>query len=235
VSSGLDFHGVSRRFGEKTALDGLDLLCSPALATALVGPNGAGKSTALALAAGLLAPTAGTIHVDGRLLRPRQGPAGAGYLPQASAFHPLLRVGEILDFAAAVRRAGPAEKGRALAVSGLGPALGRPVGELSGGWVRRVGLLAALVGSPRLLLLDEPFVGLDPETLGRLLAHLTEAVADGVTVVVASHDFEVLDLLSPRVAVLDEGRLRHLVAPGGGSSRELYRQGVGAPALGGAP
>jgi ABC-type multidrug transport system ATPase subunit len=238
VTGGLRFAKVGRRFGEQVALQDLELDCPTGVLTCLVGPNGAGKSTALALAAGLLAPTAGAVLFRDIQVLPAVAPQTTGYLPQRSAFHPSFTVGEVLSFTFDARGATDDEGRRALEVTGLGEVLGRYVGELSGGWVRRLGLLTALLGSPDLLLLDEPFVGLDPETHDRLLNHLEERLESGATIVTASHDFEVLDPFGPSVAVLEEGRLRltATVSPQGAatesglflSSRVVYRRALGA-------
>ncbi len=242
----LRFANVGRRFGGHVALQELELNCPPGTLTCLVGPNGAGKSTALALAAGLLAPTTGAVLLAGNPVRLELPPPSTGYLPQRSAFHPSFTVGEIIEFTLAARAASEEERRRTLEVTGLGEVLSRYVGELSGGWVRRLGLLSALLGSPALLLLDEPFVGLDPETHDRLLSHLQERLESGATLIMASHDFEVLDLFEPNVAVLEEGRLRltaSLSAKNGSentgqtgscltSTRSVYRQALGAVPIG---
>jgi len=194
-----------------------------------VGPNGAGKSTLLALAAGLLAPSSGRVMVGGSQVRPATAPAATGYLPQRSAFASALRVREILDFTLAARAAGPAARDEMLAATGLEAVLGRAAGTLSGGWLRRLGLACALVPPAALLLLDEPFVGLDPGTLDHLIEHLQQRAAEGATVVVSSHDFSVIDQLAARVAVLDEGVLA--AAPSAVThSRALYRAVLSARA-----
>jgi len=238
LKTGLRFANVGRRFGDRVALEDLDLDCPAGTLTCLLGPNGAGKSTALALAAGLLAPTVGEVCFGGRQVLPAVAPETTGYLPQHSAFHPSFTVAEVVDFTVASRSATSGQRHRALEVTGLEGISERFVGELSGGWVRRLGLLSALLGSPALLLLDEPFVGLDPETLDRLVVHLAERVEDGAVIVMASHDFEDLDPFGPRVAVLEEGRLRYAatVSPDGveadgsslASSRVVYRRALGA-------
>lgn len=246
MTAGLRFSKAGRRFGDHVALDDLELDCPAGALTCIVGPNGAGKSTALALAAGLLTPTAGAVHFEGSLVRPELPPETTGYLPQRSAFHPSFTVAEVVDFTVAARAAAGNERRLALEATGLAEVLSRFVGELSGGWVRRLGLLSALLGSPALLLLDEPFVGLDPETHDRLLSHLQERLESGATIVMASHDFEVLDPFEPRVAVLEEGRLCLTAtvspdnaldsAPDGvpdegrsfASSRLVYRHALGA-------
>jgi len=226
MSLGLVFDNVGRRFGECQALVDFNLACQPGVMTSLIGPNGAGKSTALALAAALLAPSSGHVRLNKRKIRPGSGASSTGYLPQNSMFHRHLRVEEVIDFTFRARQIGGEGRREALEVTGLSEVLDRSVGELSGGWVRRLGLMTSLAGSPGLLLLDEPFVGLDPETHDRVLEHLRQRIDSGGIVVVASHDFEALDELTPTIVVLDEGRLLRTVAPKRESSRLLYRQAL---------
>ncbi|MEE8366862.1 MAG: ABC transporter ATP-binding protein [Thermoanaerobaculia bacterium] len=214
MSTGLRFESVTRRFGKLDALTNFGLQCPSGSMTCLVGPNGAGKSTALALAAGLLPPTSGQITVSGATVELATPSESTGYLPQRSSFHALLTAGEVLDLACAIRSVGARARRQVLEVTGLREVLDQPVGNLSGGWLRRLGLLSCLVGSPQLLLLDEPFVGLDPETHERLVNHLEDRLESGATVLVASHDFEVLDRFNPHTVVLVEGRLQYIEAPG---------------------
>ncbi len=230
--TGVQFVKAGRRFGRHLALHNLDLDCPRGVLTCLVGPNGAGKSTALALAAGLLAPTTGAVVNGGRPVRLSGPLEDTGYLPQRSAFHPSFTVSEVLDFTVAARGNSNLVRCQALTVTGLDSVLDRSVGELSGGWIRRLGLLSALLGSPAVLLLDEPFVGLDPETHDRLLAHLASRLQSGATILMASHEFEAADPLHPKVAVLEEGRLL-LTAQvsgdtpnGNSSSRSFYRRAL---------
>ncbi len=231
-SPGLELRRVAKHFGATRALDGLDLTCREGSVTGLVGPNGSGKSTVLALCAGLLAPNAGRILLDGCEISTGAPPASSGFLPQQEAFHPLLTVREVVDFAVVARGASDGDRLRLFAVTGVEAVLERLVGQLSGGWARRLALFSALVGAPRLLLLDEPFVGLEPETLDGLTDHLAERVARGAIAVVASHDFEILDRLAPRIMVLEEGREKATVEPGVESSRVAYRRELaGTPSV----
>lgn len=136
----------------------------------------------------------------------------------------MLTVAEVLAFAASARRAKGQAHQEIIAATGLEPVVDLKVGQLSGGWVRRLGLATALVPPSELLLLDEPFAGLDPETLDRLVEYLQSRVRVGAVVVLASHDLEVIDLLQPHLAVLDEGKLAALADGGGAGSRLIYRQ-----------
>lgn len=217
MNATLDFDAVSRRFGAVWALRDVSLRCAPGTITCLVGPNGAGKSTALGVATGLLPPSAGRITRG-------DGTAGVvGYLPQKSVFPAVLRAGEVFDFT--VRAAGAPANARdeIAALGGLAAVLRQPVGELSGGWVRRLGLACALVPPADLVVLDEPFVGLDPETLDRLVAHLERRAAAGTVVLLSTHDFEAADRLRPELVVLDEGRIVQSSPSGQTAARALYR------------
>jgi ABC-type multidrug transport system ATPase subunit len=221
---GLHLDSVSVCFGQKEALRDITLDCPAGTVTCLIGPNGAGKSTLLALAAGLLPSSAGRIEIgnQGRTAFNERPPVA--YLPQESRFPDVLTVREVFEFACAARGADATARRGTVETSGIDVVLDRPVCELSGGWVRRLGLAVALLAPAAFVLLDEPFVGLDPETLERVLAHLDRRRAAGGTVVLASHEFEIIDLLPRRIAVLDEGRLRGVFPASARSSRLLYRQ-----------
>jgi ABC-type multidrug transport system ATPase subunit len=220
---GLTFDGLSLRLGRHEVLSDVSLDCPSGSVTCLIGPNGAGKSTLLALAAGLRKPSAGRVGIGSGSGPARDGMPGVAYLPQESHFPGLLTVREVFAFACAARANGAAARHEAAEVSGIESMLDRPVRELSGGWVRRLGLAVALLRPASLLLLDEPFVGLDPQTLDRVLGHLDGRRTAGDTILIASHEFELIDLLPRRVAVLDGGRLRAVLPATMPDSRHLYR------------
>lgn len=228
MSTSLRFSEVSCLFktrrGDVAALENFSLQCAASTVTCLVGPNGAGKSTVLAIAAGLIRPSTGEISSGNRIVSPAAPPSRMAYLPQQSAFPGVLTVAEVLDFAVAAR--GTDEEGlrQVLALSGLEAVMQQAIGTLSTGWLRRLGLAVALLPPVDLILLDEPFVGLDLETLGRTVAHLAQSAVGGATVLLSSHDFEVIDELAARVVVLDEGRLLGAEDAETGGSRALYRR-----------
>jgi ABC-type multidrug transport system ATPase subunit len=224
MTPGLLYDGVSRYFGSRVAVRDLTLRCPAGRTTCLIGPNGAGKSTALAMAAGLLPPSSGRIRHGEREIHPLACSNSTAYLPQHSSFPSVLTVQELMEFAKAARHSKLAEWEAIIEVTGLGPAMHLQVGELSGGWTRRLGLASALIPPASLLLLDEPFAGLDPETLDRLVEHLRQRVEAGSILVLASHDFEVVDLLEAQVAVLEDGELRAVHKSGAAPSRLLYRE-----------
>jgi len=228
---GLHFDAVCYRFRSSRRL-GIDALhefsvrCDPASINCMMGPNGAGKSTALALAAGLADSDSGCIRFDGLPVTSRTPPKALGYLPQSSAFPGALTVAEVLDFAFALRGTPAQDRELVMQVAALGEVLTKATRTLSSGWARRLGLAVALAPPTRVLLLDEPFVGLDLESLDRIADYIEERSRQGATVLLASHDYETVDRLDPRIVVLSEGRLLGEVEPGGSGARAGYRQVV---------
>ena len=220
----LSFENVARNFRKRKALQNFTLECAMGSVTCLIGANGAGKSTALALAAGLLATSSGRVFIADREVKLTSVCRKVGYLPQHSAFPATLTAGEVFAFAVSARRSDERARAEIVHVTGLEQILEQAVGELSGGWVRRLGLAVSLLRQTDVLLLDEPFVGLDPDTLDRVVQHIAERAAAGAAVLLASHEFEIADLLSPRVAVLDEGILLGTFAAEIPSTRAIYRQ-----------
>ncbi|MGD8330516.1 MAG: ABC transporter ATP-binding protein [Acidobacteriota bacterium] len=229
-TDGLRYESVSCRFGSRraavTALRDFSLSCRPGEAVCLVGPNGAGKSSALALAAGLLPPAAGRVSFDDCPVSPSAPPRRLGYLPQVSVFPSRLSVADVLGLTAAARGAGDEAIRAAFCSAGFEPLRNRRVGSLSSGWLRRLGLAVALMPPADLLLLDEPFVGLDLETLDRLVHELERRVAQGAALLLCSHDFEVIDRLGARLAVLESGRLIDVAGCADMHARDVYRRAM---------
>ncbi|MFB4313549.1 ABC transporter ATP-binding protein [Actinomadura sp. 21ATH] len=204
--------GVTRRFGDAHALQGMDLTAPYGQVTALVGPNGAGKTTLLLILATLLAPDAGLVRVAGH--DPRTDAAGArlalGWMPDTLGVYDRLTVDEYLAFFADAYRLPAAEKARRiralLALVHLDDYQGRPVHVLSRGQKQRLGVARALVHKPRVLLLDEPASGLDPRSRVELRDLLRTLAADGVAVLVSSHILSELEEMADRVVLVDHGR-----------------------------
>ncbi len=196
----LVYSGVTCRFdaaqGRRAALECFSIRAAPGEITCLVGPNGAGKSTALAAAAALLQIQEGSIEYRGGSVRLGIPPGQMGYLPQTSTLPRALTVGEVLDFSFAVRGTNERDRRAIRDLFGLDARLHEPVGTLSSGWTRRLGLAVALIPESRLLLLDEPFVGLDLRVLDSLVDYLDRCAKEGATVVLSSHDFEIIDSTS---------------------------------------
>ncbi len=205
--------GLVRSYGKFRALDGMDLTTRPGV-TGLLGPNGAGKTTLLRVLATVTSFDEGSLRVLGQ--DPRE-PAGRlrirrslGYLPQEAGFHPGFTAFEAIDYVAVLKEHSSArrrhdEVRRVLDLVGLGNVAAKKVRTLSGGMKRRLGLAQALLGSPELLVLDEPTVGLDPEQRIRFRELVSEA-GSGRTVVLSTHQTEDVAALCSHVVVVDKGR-----------------------------
>ena len=196
-------------FGDIRAVDGVDLAVARGEIFGLIGHNGAGKSTLFKMLLGLLSPTSGEIRIDG------QPPAGEtfrqmrrtiGYLPENVAFYDHLTGLETLRFFADLKGADRNACAFLLDKVGLGHAALRRVHGYSKGMRQRLGLAQALIGRPRLLLLDEPTTGLDPELRQGFYAILDALAADGVGILLSSHALAELEHRADRVVVLRQGR-----------------------------
>jgi len=216
---------VTKRYGDVSALSAVSLTVERGTALGVIGTNGAGKSTLFRLLVGHEAPDAGDVRVLGR--DPTAGPAvreRVGYLPDTAGFHPTLTGREVLRFHARQRAVANVDRRveRTLHTVGLAEAADRRVGGYSNGMGRRLGLATALLGSPELLLLDEPTAGLDPDGVAAFDEVLRSVRADtDVTVVLTSHVLDEVAELCDRVAVLDGGELRTT-----GDVAELAREHV---------
>ncbi len=221
---------LSRSYGRRRALSRLSFATAAGDLVGLLGPNGAGKSTVLAILATLLAPSGGevvygtvTARAGGAGLRARIGMLGHDLFlyPELTALENLVFYGRLYGLADA-----PARAADALARAGLHERAGDPVSGFSRGMRQRVALERALLHRPRLLLLDEPFTGLDQASAAALVSRLREEQARGVLILLATHDLDVVDGLLTRELFLREGRLVEASAPGG-SLRARYRAAIG--------
>jgi len=206
---GLVVRGLTKRFGDKVAVDDLSFEVARGEIVAVAGPNGAGKSTTLMCLAGLVRSDAGTIAFDGAVLGPERGRAIA-LIPETPDVYPLLTVWEHLAFVAALTRQPPGWESRAetllarLALTGERDTLGN---TLSKGMRQKTLLAATVLGGAPVLLLDEPMVGLDPLGQRELRALVTALRADGHAILVSTHLIENAAAMSDRMLVLDRGRL----------------------------
>ncbi len=212
------------------ALDDVSFALAPGTVTALVGPNGAGKSTLLRCMAGLETPAAGRIAIDGVdvLEAPRAAHRRLGYLSDFFGVYEALTVRQCLAHAAAVHQDATAASDveRTAARLGIADRLGAAAGSLSRGLRQRLAIGQAIIHAPRLLLLDEPAAGLDPEARAALAVLFRELQAAGMTLVVSSHILAELEEYSTHMLVLRAGRIveqRAVGAGGGGgvASRRL--------------
>lgn len=229
TSNTVTLGGVTKRYSGSLALDTIDLALGTGI-TGLLGPNGAGKTTFLRILATVLRPSSGSCRVFGL---DAEDPSERteirkvlGYLPQESGYPRGFTAFRYVDYLAALkewseRSSRHAEARRVLGLVGMADLAGKRMRSLSGGQRRRIALAQALIGSPGLLVLDEPTTGLDPEQRASLRGVLSEA-GHRSTVVLATHQTEDVAALCERVVVLDAGRIRYdgsvtaLVATAGG-------------------
>ncbi len=209
-AGGLELHGLRRSFGELVAVDDLSFSVSPGRMFGFVGRNGAGKTTTMRIICGLLAADAGRVLWDGRQIDARARER-IGYMPEERGLYPKMRIGDQLEYFAVLHGASHQE-GRAATRSwldrlGLGERAGARVETLSHGNQQRVQLAAALVHDPDLLILDEPFAGLDPIATDVMAEVLREQARRGVPVIFSSHQLELVEQLCDSVAIIDHGRL----------------------------
>ncbi|MGH4004395.1 MAG: ATP-binding cassette domain-containing protein [Pseudonocardiaceae bacterium] len=205
--------GLVKRFGETTALDGVDLAVRAGTVLSLLGPNGAGKTTAVRVLATLLRPDAGHATVggydvvrDAHQVRQLIGLTGqyAAVDEALTGTENLQLIGRLLGMS----RQGSKQRARELlARFGLADAAGRAARTYSGGMRRRLDLAASLVGQPQLLFLDEPTTGLDPRSRLDLWSLVRSLVADGVTVLLTTQYLDEADQLADEIAVIDGGRV----------------------------
>ncbi|MCO5129167.1 MAG: ABC transporter ATP-binding protein [Xanthobacteraceae bacterium] len=200
---------VDKSYGGIRALREVSFDLAPGSVCALVGHNGAGKTTLIKLMLGLIQPSGGTIRVLGE--DPAAGEFSArralGYLPENVAFNAALTGRETLAFYARLKRLEPSRAWPLLDRVGLGDAAGRRVGTYSKGMRQRLGLAQALLGRPRILLLDEPTTGLDPALRQTFYDILGELRDDGATVLISSHALSELEGRAEHVLIMNRGVL----------------------------
>lgn len=212
----LQLHSVTKCYGALTALDGVSLEIARGEFFGLLGPNGAGKSTLMSLVAGLRAPEAGTLTLEGRALSAGDvsGRRPLGLVPQHVALYPELTAeqnlrifGELYGLRGADLRTRIAE---ALEAVQLTDRRGEPVKRYSGGMQRRLNLVAALLHRPSLLLCDEPTVGVDPQSRNAIFEYLERLNREGLTVIYSTHYMEEATRLCSRIGIIDHGRIHAL-------------------------
>lgn len=212
-ANALVLRSVTKRFGSTVAVDGIDLTIPAGTFYGLVGPNGAGKTTTLSMIAGLLEPDRGTIHVGGvdAAAKPLAAKRMMGVLPDRLRTFDRLTGRQLLYYYGVLRKLPPAvvesrtaDLARAF---DLEDALGRSVSDYSAGMLKKVMLAGALIHSPRLLVLDEPFEAVDPVSSAIILDILSTYVAHGGTVILSSHGMDLVERVCTRVAVIVAGQV----------------------------
>jgi ABC-2 type transport system ATP-binding protein len=198
--------GAVKRYGNLTALDGLDLMLHRGELLALLGPNGAGKSTAIGLLLGLMRPDAGRVELFGREPQHIDARRRVGVMLQSAMLPTTLSVRELLRLTMSYYPS-PRSLQESAELAGVTDLLDRHYGKLSGGQQRRVQFALALCGRPELLFLDEPTVGMDIDARQKLWVAIRRLVAEGCAVVLTTHYLEEAEALAQRVVVLAKGRV----------------------------
>jgi ABC-2 type transport system ATP-binding protein len=211
MNATIEIDGLRKRFGPVQALDGMTFTVGPGHVTGFVGPNGAGKSTTMRVILGLDAPDAGTATIGGRLYRSLTNPLRhVGSLLDAGALQPSRSARHHLLWLAHSQGLATGRVDEVIALAGLESAARRKAGGYSLGMRQRLGIAAALLGDPAVLLFDEPFNGMDPEGIIWMKGFLRALAAQGRAVLVSSH------LMSELEALLTEDTAGHLVVVGRG-------------------
>ncbi|MFO7249976.1 MAG: ABC transporter ATP-binding protein [Actinomycetes bacterium] len=204
----IEVRDLAKRYGSTVAVDGISFTVRPGAVTGFLGRNGAGKSTTMRMILGLIRPTRGTALVCGRPYRELADPLRrVGALLEARSAHPDRTAYHHLLWLARSNRIPTARVHEVLGMAGLEHAAGRRAGGFSLGMAQRLGLAAALLGDPEVLVLDEPMNGLDPDGIRWLRGLLRDYAAQGRTVFVSSHLMGEVAQTADRVIVIDGGRL----------------------------
>ena len=207
----LEAQGLTRRYGDHTAVDGINLSLKRGEVLGFLGPNGAGKSTTMQMLTGNLAPTAGEVHVCGIDLidRPVDAKARIGYLPEAPPLYREQQVEEFLQFVARLHRVPRAARAgavqRAIERCGLGDVRRKLIGTLSKGYQQRVGIAQAIVHEPDVIVLDEPTVGLDPNQI-RDIRRLIRELGNAHSVILSTHILPEVEAICDNVSIMHRGR-----------------------------
>ncbi|MFI2752518.1 ABC transporter ATP-binding protein [Cellulomonas sp. P22] len=221
----LQLDGITRSFGERKVLDDVTFGVGTGRLTGFVGGNGAGKTTTMRIILGVLASDAGTVTLGGVPLGAEQRRL-FGYMPEERGLYPKMKVAEQLAYLARLhgygKAAATARARELLERLGLGERADDPVQSLSLGNQQRAQIAAALVHDPQVLILDEPFSGLDPMAVDVVLGVLAEYAATGVPVLFSSHQLDLVERLCDDLVIIAGGRIR------AAGSREVLRQTHGA-------
>ncbi len=223
----LKVQDAKKRFGETRALDGLSLELREGELLGLLGPNGAGKTTLVRAMSGRLRLDSGTLELFGALLAPGAPRDSLGIVPQEIALYPLLTARENLEaFGSLQGLRGAALRERvawALGWTGLGDRAKEPIRNFSGGMKRRLNIACAVLHSPRVLLLDEPTVGVDPQSRERIHEMLDGLRRGGASLLLTTHQLDEAEARCERIVIVDHGRVC-----AAGTLAEMVKSTVGA-------
>ena len=220
----IEVQGINKSFGSVQAVRGMTFTIRTGEVVGLLGPNGAGKTTTMRMITGYLSPDAGAIRVDGidAVADSRAARALIGYLPESAPLYLDMEVTDFLTYIARLRRVASTSIAKRIkemvGVCGLGDVVGRPIGQLSKGYRQRVGLAAAMIHHPPILILDEPTSGLDPNQIIEI-RNVIRAVGKERTVILSTHILQEVEATCNRALIIHRGGL-----VGEGSLAELLTQ-----------
>ncbi|MDD1476227.1 ABC transporter ATP-binding protein [Arthrobacter sp. H16F315] len=210
----LDVSGLVKRYGDLTAVGGVSFHIGAGETFGLLGPNGAGKTTIISMVAGLIAANEGTVRVAGQEMDPARTEAkrNIGLVPQELAIYPDLTARENLKFFGRLQgltgRRLTQRTNEVLELIGLADRAGDQTKKYSGGMKRRLNIGIGLLHRPTLLILDEPTVGVDPQSRNAILESVEKLSVDGMAVLYTTHYMEEAERLCDRIAIIDEGRIQ---------------------------
>ncbi|MEP7194657.1 MAG: ATP-binding cassette domain-containing protein [Actinomycetota bacterium] len=232
---GLEIDGVAHSFGDRRALDGVSFDVAPGVITGLLGPNGAGKTTLLRIMLGVVSADRGEVRYDGHLVGETDRRQW-GYMPQERGLYPGMAAGDqVVHFGRlhGLSREDAAARAHPLLTElGLGDRWSQRTDKLSGGMQQRLQLASCLVHDPKIIVLDEPFAGLDPVAVASLSETLRQRARDGCTVLFSSHQLDLVQDLCEDIAMVDRGRtvlLGNVASLRASSGRRQLRLHVVAP------
>lgn len=209
----LQIKQLTKHYGTKTAVDGLTLTIQPGEIYGFLGPNGAGKTTTLKCCCGILQPDSGEVFVDGVSMQkePLQAKQKLAYLPDDPKLYEYMTGIQYLDFIADVYGVGDAARAERTRIYSerfdLNDALSQPIGAYSHGMKQKLAIISALLHAPKLILMDEPFVGLDPLASHQLKQTMRAFCDAGGAIFFSTHVLEVAEKLCDRVAIIKNGTL----------------------------
>ena len=207
----IEAHGLVKDFDGQRAVDGIDLAVEAGTIYGVLGPNGAGKTTTLRMLLGIIDPDEGHRTLLG-YSQPLQAAKQVGYLPEERGLYPAMAAKEAIAFMGALRglplAAGRRRAAELLETHGLGEAMNWPIRNLSKGMAQTVQLLGTIIHRPRLIVLDEPFSGLDALNHGRLEKLIRAQADDGATILFSTHVIAHAERLCERIAIIAKGRVR---------------------------